>query len=68
MKKTLGETLKEYREEKRVSQKEMSKQVGITQAAIARYELNRTEPRASDIVKLCRYFQVSPNELLGFED
>ena len=64
----LGEKLKELREEKAISQMKLSKIVGITQAAIARYELNITEPKASDIKKFCLFFGVSSDYLIGLED
>ena len=52
----LGERLKELREEKQISQKELSNKTGITQASIARYELNITEPKATEIKKLSEFF------------
>lgn len=51
---TFGEKLKELREEFNLSQMELSKKISISQPAIARYELNKTEPRLSDIKK-CGY-------------
>ena len=51
MKIILGQRLRELREEKGLSQMNLSKQIDITQSAIARYELELTEPRASDIKK-----------------
>ena len=63
-----GEILKDLREEQTLSQMQLSKKVDITQSAIARYELNKTEPRLSDIRKLCQYFEVSADYLLGFTE
>lgn len=64
----LGQRLKELREEKNISQMKLSKIIGITQAAIARYELDISEPRASDIKKYCLYFDISSDYLIGLED
>ena len=49
---TLGERIRMLRESVNLSQMELSLRVDISQSAIARYELNKTEPKASDIVKL----------------
>ena len=65
---SLGEKLKELREEKELSQMKLSKLIGITQAAIARYELNITEPKASDIKKFCLFFGITSDYLIGLED
>ena len=66
--KGLGEKLKELRTEKGISQMQLSNLVEITQSAIARYELNITEPKASDIKKFCVFFDVTSDYLLGLED
>lgn len=65
---TFGEKLKELREEKGISQMELSKLLDISQPAIARYELNKTEPRISDIKKICVYFDVSADYLIGIKN
>ena len=64
----LGIRLKELREEKGLSQMELSKRIDITQPAIARYELSKTEPRASDIKKICLFFGVTADYLIGLEN
>jgi len=64
----LGEKIKELREEDGISQKELSRRVNITQASIARYELNLTEPKASDIKKICDYFNITSDYLLGLDE
>lgn len=46
-----GAILKELREEKNLSQLQLSRLVDISQSSIARYELNQAEPRLSDIRK-----------------
>ena len=66
--KGLGEKLKDLRTEKGISQMQLSHLVEITQSAIARYELNITEPKASDIKKFCEFFGVTSDYLLGLEE
>ena len=63
----LGERLKELREEKQISQKELSNRTGITQASIARYELNITEPKATEIKILSEFFNKTSDYILGLE-
>ena len=63
-----GTLLKELREEKELSQMELSKQIDITQSSIARYELNKTEPKLTDIKKIAIFFGVTADYLLGLKD
>ena len=63
-----SERLKELREEKNVSQMELSKATGLSQSAIARWELNKTEPNASALITLSEYFNESVDYLLGLTE
>ncbi len=65
---TFGERLKELREEKNISQMELSKATGLSQSAIARWELNKTEPTVSALIILSKYFNESVDYLLGLTD
>ncbi len=65
---TLGERIKMLRESAGLSQMELSRKIDISQASIARYELNKTEPKASDIVKIAEFFGVSTDYLLGLSE
>ena len=60
----IGERLKELRNEKNLSQMELSKATGISQSSIARWELNKSEPTASDIIVLAKFFGESADYLL----
>ena len=61
----IGERLKELRNEKNLSQMELSKATGISQSSIARWELKKSEPTASDIIVLAKFFGESADYLLG---
>lgn len=65
---TIGDRIKQLRDDIGLSQMELSKKIDISQSAIARYELGKTEPKASDIVKLAEFFDVSADYLLGITD
>lgn len=65
---TIGDRIKQLRDEAGLSQMQLSEKIGLSQSAIARYELNKTEPKASDIIKLSEFFGVSADYLLGISD
>ena len=65
---TVGERLKELRIEKNISQMQLSMATGLSQSAIARWELGKTEPTASALIILSKYFGESVDYLLGLED
>ena len=60
--------LKELREEKGLSQMQLAKKLDISQSAIARWELSKTEPTAGALLLLSGFFEVSVGYLLGVED
>lgn len=59
------EILKELREFEGLSQQKLADLTGISQSAIARWELGQAEPTASGLRKLSDFFKVSVDELLG---
>ena len=62
------ERLKELRTQRNLSQMELAKATDISQSAIAKWELGKTEPTASAIITLAKYFDESADYLLGLED
>ena len=65
---TFGERLKELRTEKNISQMELAQLTKISQSAIAKWELSKTEPTASALIKLSKFFGESVDYLLGLTD
>ena len=63
-----GETLKELHTDRGLSQQQLADELKISQSAIAKWELSKTEPVASMIVKLSKYFGVDSDFLLGLRD
>lgn len=63
-----GEKLKELRLEKGLTQKELAMELGNAQSAIYYWETNRQEPTISALKKLCTFFDVSADYLIGLED
>ncbi len=60
--------IKELRLQKGYSQMQLAQLTGISQSAIAKWELGKTEPTASAIITLARFFDESSDYLLGLED
>ncbi len=60
--------LKELREEKQLSQKMLADATGISQSAIARWELNQAEPTTTPIITLAKFFGVSTDYILGVSE
>lgn len=63
-----GETLKELRTDRGLSQQQLTDELKISQSAIAKWELSKTEPVASMIVKLAKYFGADSDFVLGLRD
>lgn len=63
-----GERLKELRKEKKLTQKELAKNLDSAQSAIFYWESNKQEPTISALKKICLFFGVSADYLLGLED
>lgn len=57
--------LKELRIEHNLSQMQLANVLGISQSAIAKWELGKTEPTASAIILVAKYFNESTDYLLG---
>jgi len=60
--------IKELREEKGLSQTKLAQALGFNQRTISDYETGKREPNVETIKKLCKYFGVSADYLLGLED
>lgn len=62
------ERLKELRKEKGVTQKVVADYLGITIKAYCFYELGQRMPPIPTLLKLCEFFGVSSDYLLGRTD
>lgn len=60
--------LKEIRTQKHYSQKQVASAIGITDTLYQKYEYGKTKPAYDVIIKLCDYFNVSADYLLGRTD
>jgi len=62
-----SEILRELREEKGLSQKQLSNIVGISQSSVAKWELSKVEPSAGALITLANFFGITVGQLLGVE-
>ena len=60
--------IKDLRESQDMSQYELARALQVSQSAIAKWELGKTEPTSSALVSIARFFNVSADYLLELED
>ena len=68
MKNTFNIQLKEMREYLKLTQRQLSIELGVTQACIGKWETGDREPSLDDLIKIAKYFAVSTDYMLGLED
>ena len=59
--------IKDLRESQELSQYELAKALQVSQSAIAKWELGKTEPTASALISISKFFKVSTHYLLELE-
>jgi len=60
--------LKEIRIKKGITQEEIAKFLGVKQVTVSRYETEQRMLNQDQINKLSLFLDVTPNELLGFDE
>lgn len=65
---TFGERLKELRKSKKITIRELERRINMSNAIISQYENNLREPGMKAIIKLCKFYEVSSDYLLGIEE
>ncbi len=68
MKIILGQRLKELREEKGLTQKELSSVLGINSVTYLHYEKDQREPPLALLADMAKFFEVSVDYLLGLKE
>lgn len=64
MKYEIGNRIRKYREDRKLSQKQLAELIGVSNSRISNWEQGINRPDADIIAELCRTLQVSPSELL----
>lgn len=62
--KTLGELLKEYRKNSKMTQEFVAEAVGVSRQAVSKWENGSSDPSKSNLIKLSKLFKVSVDDLL----
>ena len=65
--KTYVDIIRELREDRDLTQKEVAQYLGTTQQVYSRYENGENELPVRHLIALCRYYHVSDDYLLGLE-
>ena len=63
-----NDRLKELRVAKGISQMQLAKALNLSQSAVAKWELGKTEPTASAIIAVAKYFNETTDFILGVTD
>lgn len=65
---TFGKRIRSLRKALDLSQKDVSEKIGCSSKVLSNYELGKREPDFETIVKLCDFFNVTADYLLGRTD
>lgn len=65
---SFGIKLKRLRDEKELTQKELGELLGFTRATISSYERCALYPSIEALIKICQFFNVSADYMLGLSD
>ncbi len=68
MKNKFAERFKILRIKNKLTQKAMSKELGLKQSTISKWEKGTSEPSYNTLIKISKYFEVKIGFLLGLED
>lgn len=64
----MNKRLKQIREEKGISQKDVANALGVTISCYSNYEQGIRLPSIEVVIKICKFFNVSADYLLGLTD
>lgn len=62
---TFGERLRELRQDRGLTQKQLGEELNTTQRKISYLETDKNEPSIEDLKLLCLFFEVSADYFLG---
>lgn len=65
---SFGKKIRELREEKNLTQPQLAKELGVSNAVISYWENDLNEPKASHIEKIAIFFNVSTDYLIKSTD
>ena len=64
IKKSLGEVLKQHREECKMTQEFVAESIGVSRQAVSKWETGTSDPSTSNLLTLAKLFNTTAEELL----
>lgn len=64
IKKSLGEVLKQHREDCKMTQQFVAEEIGISRQAVSKWENGTSDPSTSNLIALAKLFHVSVEDML----
>ena len=64
VKKSLGEVLKQHREECKMTQEFVAESIGVSRQAVSKWENGISDPSTSNLIALAKLFKISTEDLL----
>lgn len=64
IRRSLGEVLKEYRQQSGMTQEYVAEALGVSRQAVSKWETGVAEPSTSNLLALAKLYGVDPGELL----
>lgn len=64
---SVGEKIRNLREDNNLTQTSLGKALNMTQRKISYIEKNQFEPSIQDIIEICKFFGISADYLLGLK-
>ena len=64
IKKTLGETIKNVRQEKKLSQEFVAEALGVSRQAVSKWENGISDPSTSNLIALSKLFDIPVEDLI----
>lgn len=65
---TLNENIRRLRMARNISQVELAKALGVTKQSISNWENNNIQPSIDMLIRICDYFRVTTDYMLGLEE
>ena len=66
MKLTLGENIRTYRKERRLTQEQFAEALGVTVGSVYKWETGQSIPELGTMVEIADFFDTSIDALLGY--
>lgn len=65
---SLGDKIRELRERRHISQKELGEAIGVSDVMVSMYEQGKKRPSLDTVIAIADYFAISSDNLLGREE